>query len=285
MRRLSPELENHFGSEVTTLATCWRITREDGVELGFTDHDCSLVIDGLEYDSISGFSPTTIESKSNMSVDNMEVEGLSFESKITESDLLAGIYDYAQIEVFMVNYEDLSQGNLLIKRGHIGEVTLNKQMFRAEVRGLTQNLSQTIGDVYSPTCRAILGDMRCKVNLDNFTTTTEVSNIRSNQVFSAKILNQAAGYFAGGEVRWLSGNNRLARMEVKEFVNGVVTLVLPMGRKIQIGDKFSIIAGCDKTKEACIAKFSNIINFRGFPDTPGIDTLLSSAGTMINRRR
>ena len=132
MRRLSPELEQHFAGEITTLATCWRIIRADEIELGFTDRDQSLLIDSIEYDSIAGFTPTTIESKSNMSVDNMDIEGFNFPSKITEYDLLAGIYDYAEIEIFLVNYEDLSQGKLLIKRGRLGEVTLNKQIFRAE---------------------------------------------------------------------------------------------------------------------------------------------------------
>jgi uncharacterized phage protein (TIGR02218 family) len=286
MRRLSPDLEKHFAEEVTTLATCWRITRADGIELGFTDHDCPLKIDDLEYDSVAGFTPTAIESKSNMSVDNMDIEGLTFPSKIVQADLLSGIYDYAEIEVFLSNYEDLSQGKLIVKRGRLGEVTLNKQMFRAEIRGLTQHLSQTIGSVYSPNCRAILGDSKCKVNLEAFTITTEVSDVASNQIFSAEVLlSKEAGYFVGGEVKWLSGNNIGARMEVKEFANSKVTLALPMGSSIAIGDIFTIIAGCDKLKETCIVKFNNIINFRGEPDVPGIDKLLTSAGTMTNRNR
>lgn len=285
MRRISPELEKHFSGEVTTLATCWRIIRADGAELGFTDYDCSLMVESLKYDSISGFTPTTIESKSNMSVDNMDIEGLTFPSKITEADLLAGIYDYAEVEIFLVNYEDLEQGRLLIKRGRLGEVILNKQMFRAEVRGLTQHLSQTIGEVYSPTCRAILGDNRCKVALDKFTVTAEVNSIDNNQIFIARVLNQAAGYFSGGEVKWLSGNNLGAKMEIKEFAKAQVTLVLAMGSNIQIGDRFTIIAGCDKTKECCMTKFKNIINFRGEPDVPGIDKLLTTAGTMSDRSR
>lgn len=231
------------------------------MELGFTDYDCSMMVESLKYDSISGFTPTTIESKSNMSVDNMDIEGLTFPSKITEADLLAGIYDYAEVEIFLINYEDLGQGRLLIKRGRLGEVTLNKQMFRAEVRGLTQHLSQTIGEVYSPTCRAVLGDHRCKVALDKFTITTEVSHITNKQIFTASALNQAAGHFNGGEVKWLSGNNLGAKMEVKEFVKAQVILVLPMGSNIQVGDKFTITAGCDKTKECCMTKFKNIINF------------------------
>ena len=157
--------------------------------------------------------------------------------------------------------------------------------FNIQVRGLTQHLSQTIGEVYSPNCRAVLGDQRCKVALDKFTITTEVTSSINKQTFTAKVLNQAAGYFSGGEVKWLSGANIGARMEVKEFAKNTVTLVLLMGGDIKNGDKFVIIAGCDKLKETCISKFKNIINFRGEPDVPGIDKLLSTAGTMNNRSR
>ncbi len=137
MRVISPQMEVHFAGGVTTLATCWKITREDTVELGFTDHDTDLIVGGLDYSSIAGFTPTTLENKSNMSVDNMEVEGQTFPSKITEADLLAGRYDYAEVEIFLVNFEDLTQGKMIMKRGRLGEVRLNKNFFTAEIRGLT----------------------------------------------------------------------------------------------------------------------------------------------------
>lgn len=285
MRVISPQLEAHFAGGMTTLATCWKIIRLDGTELGFTDHDLALTIEGLEYDSIAGFTPTTVESKSNMSVDNLEVEGQTFPSKITESDLLAGMYDYAEIEIFTVNYEDLSQGRLIVKRGRLGEVTLNQQMFSAEVRGLTQHLSQTIGEVYSPSCRAVLGDSRCKRSLAGFTFTTTVTEVTSNQTFRASALSQVPGYFTGGEVQWTSGHNAGRRMEVKEFASAQLVLALPMGKSIQVGDGFTVIAGCDKTREACRTKFNNILNFRGEPDVPGVDQLLMTAGTMNKGNR
>jgi uncharacterized phage protein (TIGR02218 family) len=253
--------------------------------MGFTDHDEMLNVDSLDYDSIAGFTPTTVENKSNMSVDNLDVEGQVFPSKITEEDLLAGLYDYAEIEIFVVNYEDLSQGKLIIKRGRLGEVTLNSQMFQAEVRGLTQHLSQTIGDVFSPSCRAILGDSKCKVALAGFTVSTTVSEVVNNQTFKASALTEDAGWYTGGEVVWTSGNNAGRRMEVKEFASTQVVLALPMGKSIQAGDGFDIIAGCDKTRETCQSKFSNIINFRGEPDVPGVDKLLTTAGTLDKTNR
>ncbi len=284
MRSISPELAEHLAGEVTTLATCYRIARVDGIELGFTDHDEVLTINDLEYDSISGFTPTSIESKSDMSVDNVEIEGVSFPSKITEKDLLAGIYDYAEVEIFLVNYENLPQGKMILKRGKLGEVTLSKQVFRAEIRGLTQHLSQTIGTVYSPTCQAVLGDDSCRVNLATCTVKAQITKVIDRQTFIAKTLTQKAGYFSGGEVKWSSGNNLGSRMEVKEFADSVVTLVLPMGSIIEVGDSFNIVAGCDKLRETCISKFNNILNFRGFPDVPGVDKLLSTAGTSYRAR-
>lgn len=285
MRVISPQLEAHFEGGMTTLATCWRITRQDGAEVGFTDHDQPITFDSVDYDSIAGFTPTTVESKSNMSVDNLDVDGQLYPSKITEEDMLAGLYDYAEIEIFVVNYADLTQGKLVVKRGRLGEVTLNSQMFQAEVRGLTQHLSQTIGEVFSPSCRAILGDNRCKVVLAGFTASATVTAITNNQTFAASTLSQDAGWFTGGEVIWTSGNNDGRRMEVKEFASTQVVLALPMGKSIQAGDTFDIIAGCDKTRETCQSKFSNIINFRGEPDVPGTDKLLTTAGTLDKTNR
>jgi hypothetical protein len=48
-KTISPALAQHLAGEVTTLATCWKITRRDGAVLGFTDHvrDLRGLIDGL----------------------------------------------------------------------------------------------------------------------------------------------------------------------------------------------------------------------------------------------
>ena len=45
----------------------------------------------------------------------------------------------------------------------------------------------------------------------------------------------------------------------------------PPSAVIAIGDGFSVVAGCDKAFATCREKFSNTLNFRGFPSIPGDD--------------
>lgn len=279
MRNIDPDLLAHVQSETLTLCTCWKVSRQDGEELTFTDHDADVVVDGVTYKATTGFTATTVESKADLSVDNLDLDGVLNSDDITETDILKGKYDFAEVEIFMVNYEDVSQGRIYVKRGRMGEVRVVRGQFTAEFRSLTQQLQQRVGEVYTPSCNAVLGDARCKKSLAAFTFTATVTSVTDKQKFKASALNQAAGYFTGGEVTFTSGGNDDLRMEVKEFSATQVVLALPMPNSIEVGDTISIKAGCDKTSATCKAKFNNLVNFRGYPDIPGLDAMLETAGT------
>ena len=90
--------------------------------------------------------------------------GVFDSAEITEEDLRAGLFDGAEVRVFLVNWADPSQGALKLRRGWLGEVVATERgVFRAELRGLVQALSQTVGELFTPECRADLGDARCRV--------------------------------------------------------------------------------------------------------------------------
>jgi uncharacterized phage protein (TIGR02218 family) len=48
-----------------------------------------------------------------------------------------------------------------------------------------------------------------------------------------------------------------------------------LGGEILPGDRVRLEPGCDKRLETCREKFDNLLNFRGFPDIPGEDWLVS----------
>jgi len=160
-------MDTHLAGETTSLATCWRVTRTDGTEFHFTDHDGDIDFDGDTYKADTGYTRTAIQNDSSLSVDNLNLEGILDSAEITVDDLRAGLFDYAEIRIFVVNWADLTASDIKMRRGWIGEVTVTEQgIFRAELRGLSQALSQRMGEVYQPECRADLGDSRCTVPVD-----------------------------------------------------------------------------------------------------------------------
>ena len=164
----SGAMDTHLALTVTSLATIWRLTRRDGTEFYFTDHDQDITIDdgdgSATYVTVAGYNRTAIANNSGFSVDNMDLEGMFNSDYISESELRAGLFDYATVRVSMVNWQSLSDGLIKLRKGRLGEVTLTSQgIWQAELRGLMQQLSQGIMSVYQPECRADLGDSNCTV--------------------------------------------------------------------------------------------------------------------------
>jgi uncharacterized phage protein (TIGR02218 family) len=205
-----------------------------------------------------------------MAVDNLDVDAVFDSAYITEQDLRAGKYDFAQVEIFQVNYQDVSQGVLKLRRGWLGEVTSHGHYFKAELRGLMQALQQTVGRVYGKRCDADLGDSRCTVSLAGITLSGSVTSVASRQQFNGSAIPTRRG----GLVVWTSGANAGSKMEVQSVSGSTLALVLPMGYDLTIGDTYTVYPGCDKLLSTCKATFNNVVNFRGFPYIPGPDQAL-----------
>lgn len=170
MKSLSAGLATHLQGTTTTLATCWKIRRQDGETFTFTDHDVSLPVDIGDGDGVqaylasASYNRTAIRNNDTLSVDNLDVVGVLSSSEIDEDELKLGLFDFAEVRVFVVDHASLADGILRMRRGWLGETTVTESgYFRAELRGLTQAFSRGIGELYSAQCRADLGDERCKV--------------------------------------------------------------------------------------------------------------------------
>lgn len=81
-------------------------------------------------------------------------------------------------------------------------------------------------------------------------------------------------FFDGGLLTFSTGNNVDVSREIGVFTpnssnDGTVRLYLRMPYVIQVGDTGVLYPGCDKNLSTCKARFSNVVNFRGFPHIPG----------------
>lgn len=276
MKQLPAGLQAHLDSGATTLAWCWKLTRSDGVVMGFTDHDRDISFDGVTFAAASGFTASEIASSLGLAIDNLEVAGALSSVQVTEADLAAGLYDGAGFELWRVNWAEVSQ-RLLMRRGSLGEVSRGEIAFTAELRGLAHELQQAMGRTYQRLCDAEVGDGRCGFNLDlpGFSGSGSIVASIDDRVLTVSGLSAFSEHWFGfGRLTWTSGQNSGWSAEIKSHrVGSAVTLELwqRAPRSVQEGDTFTVKAGCDKTFGTCKAKFNNVANFRGFPHMPGND--------------
>ncbi|ODT79700.1 MAG: hypothetical protein ABS76_19190 [Pelagibacterium sp. SCN 64-44] len=280
MKTLDIGLAAHLAGSETTLAHCWTLRRRDGVVLGFTDHDRALSFGGVEYSPVHGLDGGEMPARLGAQVETGEVLGVLASAAISEDDILLGRYDGASVETWRVNWADVSQ-RLLLRADTIGEIIREDGLFRAELRSAQEGLNATHGRLYQGLCDAMLGDGRCRVDLDQPAFrghATVVAVVDKHHVLVAGLEGFADGWFGFGGAQWTDG--RLAGRR-----EGIVThrrrgdgdllgFALVVGDWAGAGDTLEVSAGCDRRFATCREKFANAVNFRGFPHIPGSDYVL-----------
>jgi uncharacterized phage protein (TIGR02218 family) len=282
MRLLSAGLQAHLDSGTTTLCHCWRLTLRSGEELGFTDHDRELVFDGTEFESQAGFTGSEVQSSLGLSVDNLDATGALQSGKLDEARLRAGDLDHAEVEIWRVNWQNVAQ-RVLMRKGHLGEVTAGSGAFTAEVRGLAHLFNQQQGRLYQYGCDAEVGDARCGADLNTaaFRGTGTISSVQGATLDVAGLNAFADDWFTRGTLTWNTGLNAGRVLAIRRhrllssFTRVELWRVPPF--TVSAGEAVILRAGCDKQFTTCKSKFNNTVNFRGFPHMPGNDFVLTYA--------
>jgi uncharacterized phage protein (TIGR02218 family) len=223
---------------------------------------------------MTGFTPSATQTSGKFDVDNLEVQGVLSSSIIREVDLIAGVWDYAKVSVFEVNYMDLSMGINPIRNGYLGQVSTIRNKFSAEIRGLLQYFQQPVGRSLTYICDANFCDARCGLSKASWTSSGVINSLTGGRTINATLANPSWS-FIGGLLTMTSGPANGFSMEIRSYTSPN-TLVLQelFPYSPMVGDTFAILAGCDKFRATCKA-YNNIINFRGFADLPGMDKVFS----------
>jgi uncharacterized phage protein (TIGR02218 family) len=303
-RNIPASQEISITGSTTFRAACLLITRRDGVEKGFTGHHDDLVVGGVTYSGVAGYTPTAIETTSNLETANLTIGGALKVTGIARADLYKGLYDHAKVEIFEVDYldpatmekvDDISLADRIIfLTGWLGEGRWNDWEFEMDLLGLESVLEQEIGQVYKKTCRAELGDAACGVDIEtewkNEGVVVSSANQRSLVATVTSLADpvKAIGvndWFTQGVLTFTSGNNDGMIRRVKEHFydegENQHTLVFyeSVPSAIVASDEFDLITGCRKRfTEDCREKFDNGNRFRGEPFVPLKDEVLRVAG-------
>ncbi len=218
-----------------------------------------------------------METKNTLQPADLDIDGALTSDAITEADIRAGKYDFAEILIFEVDYTDQAGSKNILRRGFLGNLTRGDASFKAEIRGLGKLTERKIGSLYSDTCRAKFCDSKCGLAAAKYTFRGTVVSASSGKTCTVNIgSNQAATLFRKGQITFTSGLNAGTTMDIsthtKSGTYDVLTLLFALPGSIEVGDTVTLMAGCDGAFATCRAR-GNYLNFRGEPDIPGTDAI------------
>lgn len=273
MIAMSTEQREGYERESTHYTTCWWATLLNGTTIRATTLDRDIeypVGSGTWYVSALGYNPTDSESTQDLNPDNMEVEGFLSAPSLTDADIHSGLWDFASVEIFEIDYKLPELGKRIIRKGKLGEVRGGRSKFTAELRGMMQALTRSIVQITTKDCSTDLGSPKCGISLAAWTVNGTVGSVTDNRIILDAGRTEATDWFTGGKLTMTSGACIGLSMEVKRSIVGQLELQQPFYEAIEAGDTYSVYAGCQKRfTEDCKDKFNNVVNFRGFPHLPG----------------
>jgi hypothetical protein len=167
MRHIPEEMAARIESGAAMLCHAWVLTRADGVQLGFTDHDRDLTLDGVVCAAASGWNAGARDTATGVGPGQAAASGGLDDQRLCDADIDAGLYDRAVLETWRV---DWSKPELRVRiwRGTIARLVRTGEAFTAELDGPMAVLERVVGRTYGRECDAVLGDARCGVNLASY---------------------------------------------------------------------------------------------------------------------
>lgn len=305
------QLLARFRQSETSMAMLWVIEKNDGTLIRGTEHDRDIELPAVGsspadkyagvYKAIANITLGNVTNNTDMSVGNLEVQGAVSKNAddqsptratridVSISDIESGLLDRASVKVLICDWQFPEYGYFIYKSGFLGTISNDSDgAYTTEVRGLTQLLAQTVIRTFSNTCNVVkFGDVRCKKDLAPLTHTGVVgtNSAGNNRIsFAVEIDAGASGVspteavytYRGGTLAFTTGANATFFRELKIDPNdngGVALFWEQFPNDVNAGDEFTIVAGCPRTREACIA-YGNLINNRAYGIfIPGVNAL------------
>ena len=167
MRIIEQEFAERLASGAATTCLCWRLERADGFVLAVTEHDRALEVDGTLYQPGAALEGASFAQTADLRPGHAAAGGALAHAAITETDLAAGLWDGARVEVIRADWQhpDLF---VTVWSGRLSEVTRSETGFEAQLVSRKAELERPLGRVYARQCDAVLGDARCGVDVGAF---------------------------------------------------------------------------------------------------------------------
>ena len=267
MHNISKNFLMELTKEKINIAFLIELKTQNNENIYFTNHDEDIIFKNNRYISNSLLKKKSIKQTIDINFDSSYISFQIDNLSILYSDIINGKYDYMEITISIINYNNLESA-FTIQTGNLGKIEYRDNCFYSTINSIKQKLSCNSNHIYSSNCRNLFCDSRCKLNINNFSTDINITN-NENPYMLILDNNIESDYYTNGHLILLESPYKNIRYSIKSHYNNKLYLYNPISITEYLPIKARIFLNCSKTFKACKEKFNNIINFAGEPHVPG----------------
>lgn len=256
------------------------LTLASGVVVRLTDYDIDVNWPAQGVYSHAGpmFKRSMVTHRRGVEVDSLTLTLMPASTDLLNgvswmTSIRAGVLDYAKVSldiaIFDVQTPTVLEGVFNWFYGSVAEIPEWGVMgARVECKSDSSRLDILMPrNLIQAGCLHTLFDLGCGLSEAANRTTGTISSVAGDGSLVTG-LGSATGTFDEGRLVITSGDNTGVARKIKRQVTTNLYLFAPFVFPIAPGTTFYVTPGCDKTKDTCNTKFSNVVNFRGFPYVP-----------------
>ena len=252
---------------------CLRIVPTSGSTIYLTHHVRDLTMAEHTYLSTSGYDFSGYSAQADLSPALFELTGIAGAAGIGFDAIGSGVFDGARAYLFATTWRAPVEDEEPICASFLGKTTLRDDRYVIEETALIDALNQSVGKTYAAACPKEFGGQGyagCGIALAAVTVTGTLTAVTSNANVRDGARTEAADWFGAGTLQFTSGANAgLHPLEIKAYAaDGTIETHEPFHYAPAIGDTYVLIPGCRKRLADCRDKWSNVVNFGGFPHIP-----------------
>lgn len=123
--------------------------------------------------------------------------------------------------------------------------------------------------IYSRNCPHVLYGAECGASQIAFASVVVMDTVPSSpyELAATGFGTLPAGSLAGGKLIWEPGGGIIERRGIRRHNGTAITLTHPIPGILSTST-VTVYPGCDRTRTICESRFSNLVNFGGFPYIP-----------------
>lgn len=253
---------------------------------------------GVPWTALPGLKRDAMRTGADLRVDDLLVTvgngTVTFNNTTTPLAAIAmrGILDGAQVRIYRADLQTPTNTRMLHSLWTVqgaeadrSEVKLRLESPLAQFNAVTPRRSwqeQCTWSLFSSWCTLVRSQWTVHATVMGSGTTVDHIQCRISSVGASVPGTIQKSWFQLGEAVFTSGADQGLRRTIRTHSVSTVSspgtilgydLLLPLPIAPASGDVISMVPGCDKSLNACVAKFNNISNYGGFPYVPKAEAI------------